>query len=203
MVTRTEAERDADRVTDAELVRASWDAPDRFGALYDRHVNALFGYACLRVGATAAEDVVADTFLAAFAQRRRYDLGRGSARAWLFGILSKKISDRGRGERVHYRALARIGEGRPSDELDQRIADQVSAQAMRGHLADALGRLGKADRHVLLLVAWGELSYDEVAQALGIPVGTVASRLNRARRKVRQTLAELESGNTRTGDRHG
>jgi RNA polymerase sigma-70 factor (ECF subfamily) len=62
--------------TDAEVIQASWQTPESFGALYDRHVGALYRYAYQRVGASAAEDVVADTFLVAFHQRHRYDLAR-------------------------------------------------------------------------------------------------------------------------------
>lgn len=174
--------------TDAEVIRASWQSPDWFGTLYDRYVGVLYGYACLRVGQGSAEDVVADTFLAAFAQRHGYDLTRGSARPWLFGILTNKIAERGRTEKIHYRAYARAWQNPVVDGIADRVADQVTAQAQRGRLAAALCRLNAADRHVLLLVAWGQLSYDEVAQALGIPPGTVASRLNRARRKVRAAL---------------
>lgn len=174
--------------TDAELIRASWHNPDCFGALYDRYAPMLYGYAALRIGPGPAEDVVADMFLAAFAQRQRYDLTRTSARPWLFGILTNKIAERGRTERIHYRAYARAWQSPVVDGIADRIDDQVTAQAERGRLAAALSRLKPADRHVLLLVAWGDLSYDEVAQALGIPVGTVASRMHRARRRVRMAL---------------
>jgi RNA polymerase sigma factor (sigma-70 family) len=173
---------------DAEIIQASWQSPDRFGALYDRYATVLYGYACLRVGRSHAEDVVADTFLAAFAQRKGYDLARSSARPWLFGILTNKIAERGRAEKIHYRAYARAWQSPVMDGIADRVADQVTAQAGRGRLARALSQLSAADRHVLLLVAWGQLSYDEVAQALRIPTGTVASRMNRARRKVRAAL---------------
>jgi RNA polymerase sigma-70 factor (ECF subfamily) len=178
--------------TDAEIIRASWDNPDRFGTLYDRYAAVLYGYAGLRVGRATAEDVVADTFLAAFAQRHGYDLSRGSARPWLFGILTNKIAERSRAEKIHYRAYARAWQNPVAEGVADRVADQVTAEAQRGRLAAALSRLSPADRHVLLLVAWGELSYDEVAQALGIPPGTVASRLNRARRKVRAALGDVD-----------
>ncbi|HEU4422395.1 MAG TPA: RNA polymerase sigma factor [Pilimelia sp.] len=174
--------------TDAQIIRASRQSPDRFGTLYDRYATVLYGYACLRVGRVQAEDVVADTFLAAFAQRHRYDLARASARPWLFGILTNKIAERRRAETTHYRAYARAWQSPVLEGIADRVADQVTAQARRGQLSAALSRLNPADRHVLLLVAWAQLSYDEVAQALGIPPGTVASRLNRARRKVRAAL---------------
>jgi RNA polymerase sigma factor (sigma-70 family) len=182
------AGRVVDAATDSEIIRASWQAPDRFGALYDRYVGILYGYASLRVGPNAAEDIVADTFLAAFAQRRTYDVARDTARPWLFGILTRKIAERSRTEKIHYRAYARAWKAPVIESLADRISDQVSAQALRGRLVAAIGRLGRADRHVLLLIAWGDLTYNEVAEALDIPVGTVASRLNRARRKLRKAL---------------
>lgn len=178
--------------TDAEIIQASWRSPDWFGTLYDRYATALFGYACLRVGRGPAEDAVADTFLAAFAQRHGYDLTRASARPWLFGILTNKLAAQGRAEKIRYRALARSWQNPVLEGIADRVADQVTAQAERGRLAAALSRLNAADRHVLLLVAWGQLTYDEVAQALGIRPGTVASRLNRARRKVRAALAATD-----------
>jgi RNA polymerase sigma factor (sigma-70 family) len=174
--------------TDAQIIQASRHSPDRFGTLYDRYATVLYGYACLRVGRGSAEDVVAETFLTAFAQRHGYDPARASARPWLFGILTNKIADRSRAEKIHYRAYARAWQSPIVDGLADRVADQVTAQAQRGRLAAALSRLNPADRHVLLLIAWGQLSYDEVAHALGIPPGTVASRLSRARRKVRAAL---------------
>jgi RNA polymerase sigma-70 factor, ECF subfamily len=172
-------------LTDAEIIEASWQVPERFGALHARHLAVLHRYAYQRVGA-AADDVVAETFLAAFEQRRRYDLERASARPWLFGILTNKIARWGRTEVAHYRAYARSTRD-TSDPMDG-LAERVSAQAMRGDLAAALCQLKPADRDVLLLVAWGQLSYEEAGQALGIPAGTVASRLNRARRKLRLAL---------------
>jgi RNA polymerase sigma-70 factor (ECF subfamily) len=132
--------------------------------------------------------LVAATFLAAFRARRRYDQARASARPWLFGILTKEIARRHRTEKARLRALERAWSDRPADGLADRVADGVTAQAARGQLAAALARLSPAERGVLLLIAWADLSYDETAQALGIPVGTVRSRLSRARRKVREAL---------------
>ncbi|HET8681133.1 MAG TPA: RNA polymerase sigma factor [Micromonosporaceae bacterium] len=189
MVVTVGAGRVDDR-TDAEVIEASWHTPDEFGALHDRHVGALYRYACQRVGPAAAEDGVADTFLAAFSQRGRFDLARVTARPWLFGILTHRIARWSRAERTHYQAYARAAQAPVAEALAERVAEQASAQALRGQLAQALCRLRRGDRDVLLLIAWGQLSYDEVADALGIPVGTVASRLNRARRKVREALSD-------------
>jgi len=187
----------AGEAMDSEIIRGSWQAPDRFGELYHRYATVLYGYACQRVGMAEAEDLVAETFLAAFAQRHRYDLKRSSAKPWLFGILTNKIARHSRSERIHYRGYARSWQAPVVDGVDERIVEQVTARAQRARLATALCRLSRADRSVLLLVAWGQLSYDEVAEAMSIPVGTVRSRLNRARRKVREAL---DDGTDYNGD---
>jgi RNA polymerase sigma factor (sigma-70 family) len=173
---------------DAAVIRESWRDAEHFAVLYDRYAAQLYRFAYRRVGSEAAEDVVADTFLAAFRARRRYDVARPDARPWLFGILTKEIARRRRSEEARYRALARVANQATVDGDADRVLAGVSARAARGALAAALSRLSPGDRDVLLLVAWGDLSYEEVAQALGIPVGTVRSRLNRARRKTQEAL---------------
>lgn len=174
--------------TDAAIIGESLAQPERFAILYDRYSVTLHRYAARRVGADAADDLVAATFLAAFGARVRYDLTRPDARPWLFGILTKEIARRHRTESARWRALARSAPDLPADGLADQVATNVSAQAQRGALARALARLAEADRTVLLLIAWGDLSYDETAQALGIPIGTVRSRLSRARVQVRASL---------------
>src|SRR6185437_5559633 len=182
---------------DALLIRASWDDPDRFAALYDRYAAQLYRYAYRRIGAAAAEDVVAEAFLAAFRRRHTYDLSRPDARPWLFGILTRELSHHERAERAHYRALARsAASATPADSPDEAIVDRVSAGATRNQLAAALAALPARDRDVLLLVAWGDFAYEDVARALDIPVGTVRSRLNRARRKVRDALGPTSTERT-------
>ncbi len=176
---------------DAAVIQASWDDADRFAALYDRHAAQLYRYAHRRVGPQTAEDVVADTFLAAFARRRSYDLGRADARPWLFGILTRALSRHRRTELTRYRVLCRTAPDAPVDAPDDAVAARVTAGAARAPLAAALAGLAARDRDVLLLVAWGGLSYEETADALGIPVGTVRSRLNRARRQVRAALGDV------------
>ena len=176
-------------LADSAAIRESLRQPERFAVLYDRYATALHRYAGRRVGDDAADDLVAATFLAAFQARRRYDLERASARPWLFGILTKEIARRQRTERARLRALARAWPDRPADGVADRVADDVTAREANGPLAAALARLSSAERGVLLLIAWADLDYGETAQALGIPVGTVRSRLNRARRKVREALS--------------
>ncbi|MEP7021805.1 MAG: RNA polymerase sigma factor [Pseudonocardiales bacterium] len=182
--------------TDARLIEASLHHPEKFSALYDRHAKVLYRFAFRRVGPDVADDVVADAFIAAFARRRHYDLDRANALPWLFGIITKEISRHHRTEKTRYRALARLPDERASDGHADRAAEQVSAEAMRGPLAAALAELSPGDRDVLLLTAWVGLGYGEVSQALGIPAGTVRSRLNRARRKVREALAHAKPPST-------
>ena len=180
--------REACALSDASLIERSRDDPEVFALLYDRYAAHVYRYVCRRLGVQAAEDVVADTFLAAFGRRQRYDLSRPDARPWLFGIATKEIARRRRAEQTHLRAVDRIPVDPGHAATAEQVAADVSTRAARGALAVALSLLSTGDRDVLLLVAWSDLTYEEVAQALGIPVGTVRSRLNRARRKVRESL---------------
>lgn len=178
----------ADRATDAAVVEASLDDPALFGVLYERYAAQLYRYAHRRLGAQTAEDLVAEVFAIAFSRRDRFDLSYQDARAWLFGILTKEVARHRRREMAHYRALERVGGVVADDSLADRVSADVTARAARARLSAALTTLSTGDRDVLLLIAWGELNYEEVANALGIPVGTVRSRLNRARQKVRAAL---------------
>jgi RNA polymerase sigma-70 factor (ECF subfamily) len=177
-------------VADAELIAAAQHDGDAFAALYDRHAGQLYQYAVRRVGREVAEDVVAETFLAAFRALDRYDPSRPDARAWLFAIMTKQLARYHRTERARYRALAKAALEPAVTEFAERVDGYVSAAAAGRGLAAAMARLAGRDRDVLLLVAWGALSYEEVAGVLSIPVGTVRSRLNRARRKMRDMLRD-------------
>jgi len=174
--------------TDAAIIERSWRDTAAFGLLYDRHAVALYRYAQRRLGPDIAQEVVAETFLAAFAGRARYDLNRPDARPWLYGILSREIAGYHRREMARLRALARYAPEPPAESPADLVASGVSAQAARQRLAAALAKLTAGERDVLLLYAWGDLSYDEIAHALDIPGGTVRSRLSRARRKTRDAL---------------
>ncbi len=180
------------RSDDSELIAESLRRPEAFAELFDRYSGLLYRYTSRRLGPESAEDLVGDTFAIAFAKRARYDLAYTDARPWLFGILTKLISRHHRREAARYRAWERSV---PPDAYVESPADQVAAgvtaQASRGELALALAALATGERDVLLLVAWGDFSYEEVARALDIPIGTVRSRLNRARRKVRAALGEV------------
>jgi len=174
---------------DAEIVARSLEQPELFARLYDRHAPDIHRYAARRLGEGAADDITSDTFLVAFRIRSRYDLARPNARPWLYGIAGNLIGRQRRSEVRALRALARTGQDPVAASWSESwVEDTDSRIAAQGPLAGALAALSAGDRHVLLLVAWADLGYQEVAEALGIPVGTVRSRLNRARRKVRTAL---------------
>jgi RNA polymerase sigma-70 factor, ECF subfamily len=179
-------------VTDAEIIERSRAEPERFAELFDRHAAHIHRYVARRLGRDVAGDLVAETFLAAFGKRHGYDPSRPDARPWLYGIATNLVGQHRRDEVRRYRLLLALPpepiEACPAD----RVAAHVSAQAVRRPLAEAVADLSAGDRDVLLLVAWEQFSYDEVAAALQIPVGTVRSRLNRARRQVRAALGDTD-----------
>jgi RNA polymerase sigma factor (sigma-70 family) len=168
--------------SDNEIVRRSWDQPAVFAEVYDRHAAAVYRYAARRAGIDAADDIMAETFLVSFERRKRFDETYESALPWLLGIATVLIRKHRGAERRFLRAVA--ASGPPTtvvDDHDDRLDASVTVRGM----ADEIRRMPARDRDALLLYAWGDLDYKGVALALGIPVGTVRSRLNRARRVLR------------------
>lgn len=173
---------------DGRLLEASVREPDRFTLIFDKYFPQVHGYVARRLGSDVADDLAAETFLIAFRQRDRFDRRSGVVRAWLYGIATNLIRRHRRDEVRAWRALAKLPLPLPVTGAEERIAAQVTAQGTRRELAAALAKVSAKDREVLLLVALGQLTYDEVAAALGIAYGTVCSRLSRARRIVRDSL---------------
>jgi RNA polymerase sigma factor (sigma-70 family) len=181
---------------DAATIEASWSDPERFAALFDRHAALIHRYIARRANPAIADDLVAETFLAAFRRRRRYDLSCRDARPWLYGIATNLIGQHRRDESRRLRIRGLIAPDRdPSGHADQ-VAANVTASGTKAELARALAGLPAAERDVLLLIAWEQLSYDETAAALQIPVGTVRSRLSRARARLREELARSDASAT-------
>lgn len=176
-----------DASDDAALIIRSLHAPEGFGELFDRHAPAIFRYIARRLGPDAADDLVAETFLTAFRKRGGYAAEHADARPWLYGIATRLIGRYRRDEVRFFRAIARTGVDPAAEPVADQVADRVAAQSASRELAAAVAALSQAQRDVLLLVASG-LSYQEVGLALGIPAGTVSSRLVRGRRKVRVAL---------------
>jgi RNA polymerase sigma-70 factor (ECF subfamily) len=170
----------ASRATDAECVAASLEDPACFGELFDRHHLAVFRYVRSRLG-DDADDAVGDTFIEAFRHRARFDPSHGtSALPWLLGIATNVIGRRREAERRWLRRspLTTGPEADATEDADARLDSlQLGPQ-----LAAALAGLRRRDRIALLLHVTGDLSIEQVAQALDVPPGTIKSRLHRARR---------------------
>ena len=176
--------------TDAEILARASGQPELFGIVFDRHFATIHRYLERRIGRDGADELSGDVFRIAFEQRARFRPLHESALPWLYGLATNLLLKRRRGELRYVRALRRLeGCWREDDAEFDDVDARLSAQAARTELLDALGRLPGRDRDVLVLVVWEELSYEEVAAALDIPQGTVRSRLNRARRALREPLA--------------
>jgi RNA polymerase sigma-70 factor (ECF subfamily) len=158
---------------------------EAFASTHDR----LFSYVARRLGPDTAEDIVGETFALACARWETYDPARGAVAAWLFGIAVNLLRRQRRDERRQWRAYARTGVD-PLASHDPDIDERIDAASAARDLAAALVEMKSRDREALLLYAWAELSYEEIAAALGIPIGTVRSRLSRARRILRAHLEE-------------
>jgi RNA polymerase sigma-70 factor (ECF subfamily) len=177
-----------ERVTDAELVARYRRDPASFTDVHDRYFHDIYRYVAGRLDTQIAEDITAETFLLAFDRREQFDPERGGLRPWLFGFATNLVARHRRKEARHYKALTRLGPDPVAESHENRVVTSVAAQRMQPRLAKALAALSSGERDVLLLVALGELSYDEVAQALGISIGTVGSRLSRARGKIHSII---------------
>jgi RNA polymerase sigma-70 factor (ECF subfamily) len=185
-------------VDDSEVIAWSLRDPNAFAELFHRHSGEIGRYVTRRIGPGAAEDIVAETFLVAFRRRLSYDGSRRDSRPWLYGIATNVIRRHRRDEVRALRALARTGDDPVlAESFADQVAGQVAASEISRALAPALARLDAGQRDVLLLVAWADLTLDQVAEVLGIPRGTARSRLNRARTKIRAALTSLDKENDR------
>lgn len=176
-------------ISDEDLLTESLATPERFATIFDRYIQVVHGYLSRRVG-VLADDLASETFLLAFRGRTSYVPDRAPVRAWLFGIATNLVRRHARDEERRYRAFGRAaGRFEATTELGE-VAGRVDAHALRSELAEALAALPGEERDVLLLWTYPQLSYAEISVALDIPVGTVRSRLHRARGKVRDRLSD-------------
>ena len=178
------------RVSDEALAARVRCDPEVFTEVYDRYFRAIYLYVAARLGAGPAEDIAAETFAVALGQRHRFDPARGGLRPWLFGIATNLVARYRRAEARHYRALARAQDVPSAGSPEDRVVAKVAARRLLPQLLAALAALSQGERDVVLLVAVGQLSHAEVAQALGISAGTVGSRLSRARKRLHQAISQ-------------
>lgn len=173
-------------LSDVHWLARSLKEPTAFELIFDRHFDAIYGYLHRRVGHDLAEELAAETFTLAF-ERRSSCRASGSVLPWLYGIATNLASQRWRGERRRLRAYGRSGvDGWVAD--DDEVVARVDGSALRARLACALAEMRPRERDALLLYALADLSYEEIALALEVPIGTVGTWLHRAREIARREL---------------
>lgn len=173
--------------SDAELwTRSRAGDRDAFGALFERHAKVVYNYCFRRIGSWAtAEDLLSIVFIEAW-RRRDQDLPPDKILPWLYGIATNVVRNQRRSERRYAAALNRVPAVEPEPDFagmsDERVDDEWQAQGA----LNVLRKLPRREQDVFVLCAWMELSYEDAAVALRVPVGTVRSRLSRARTRLRE-----------------
>lgn len=180
-----------DTESDSSVIRRSLTDPRAFETIFDRHFDAVHRFAVGRVGVQEAADVAAETFARAFGRRHRFRQDRPSALPWLFGIAVNVSRERirrvDRGTRATSRAAASAD--RVTEPFETALAERIDAERMRPELLAGLRSLRDDEYALLMLASETDLTYGQMAEMLGIPIGTVRSRLSRARGRLK-TLVE-------------
>jgi RNA polymerase sigma-70 factor (ECF subfamily) len=167
-------------VEDADLIGRSLHGDgEAFEALFHRHYPEIHRFLRARVGSDAADDLAAETFTTAFRRRGDYDLCHREARPWLYGIAVNLLRAHRRAEQRWLRGRAHLAGADPAG----------SEPGISSATAEALLALTLDERNLILLFAWVDLSYEQLSAVLDVPVGTIRSRLNRTRGKLRRHLA--------------
>ncbi|MEU6380090.1 RNA polymerase sigma factor [Streptomyces sp. NPDC046909] len=176
---------------------------DAFGDLFDAYARSVYNHAYRLTGEwSTAEDVVSLTFLDAWRLRERLDEEGGSLRPWLLGIATNVTRNTRRAARRHAAAVARLPRGEAVRDFADEVAGRLDDAAQLDVVRTALAKLRRAEREVLALCVWSGLGYEAAAEALGVPVGTVRSRLSRARTKLAkymelsQTVGQMRDDRT-------
>jgi RNA polymerase sigma factor (sigma-70 family) len=173
---------------DAELWNLSAQDPEAFGEIFRRHARSVFAICYWRTGdASMAEDVTSVVFLEAWRRRDLVVLEQRSALPWLLGVANHTSRNATRSLRRYNQALRRLDGHRdlPSDDA---VIDRLDAEISLGLVNEFSRDLSEQEREIVLLVFWSGLSYEATAVALGVPVGTVRSRVSRTRRKLQLRL---------------
>ncbi|GAA3949510.1 hypothetical protein GCM10023085_35060 [Actinomadura viridis] len=181
---------------DGRLIERSLREPERFAVLFDRYADRVHRYLVRRVGPAEADDLVSGTFLTAFEQRGGFDTARAGCGAlpWLLGIATNLVRGHRRAEARRWKALARTRPDEAETSPAERVVARLDATEAARPLTAALKAMPPGDRDCLLLFAWADLTYTEIAAALDIPVGTVRSRIHRARGRLRAHLRLPDGG---------
>lgn len=174
-------------------LRARAGDADAFGWLFERHAKLIYNYCFRRVGDWAtAEDLVSIVFLEAWRRRDKLLLP-DKALPWLYGIATNVVRNHRRSQRRYAAALRRMPESLPEpDFAADAVARLDDERLMKSMLAD-VSKLPRRERDVFVLCAGLDLSYEDAALALGIPLGTVRSRLSRARQRMRELKSDFRT----------
>ncbi len=163
--------------------------PDAFGLLFDTYAHAVYNLGFrLTADWSAAEEVVSLTFLEAWRLRGRVDPGGEPLRPWLLGIAVNVSRNQARASRRYRAALSRLPTAAPEPDFADELAGRLDDAARLREVGKTLGALRGSEREVIMLCVWSGLDYATAARALGVPVGTVRSRLSRARRKLTRLM---------------
>ena len=178
--------------TDAALFAQSIGDPEAFSLIVERHGTTVFRYLASRVDRSTSEDLLADVFAAAFQARGRYDTHYDNALPWLLGIATNVIRHHQRAEVRRASMVKRVTQLYGNSNQTSEGVDAVATIAEKHDdmhcMRQALAALSESQRQILVLSAGLGLSYEDVARSLGIRIGTVRSRVSRARRRLRELL---------------
>lgn len=177
-------------MNDSQIIELSVNEPEMFGVIFDRHFEAIAGFCVRRIGVARGEDIAGDVFRWAFENRRRFDIGHCDARPWLFGIANNFVREALRSSGRQGLAYDRWLTSEPLDRADlaSQVASAVDAQHEFSVVAAALEMQPVEEVETLLLFAWEQLTYSQVVESLGIPIGTVRSRIHRPRHHLQEAL---------------
>jgi len=174
----------ADADDDATLIARSLHAPECFGALFDRHAPAISRYIARRLGPDAADDLVAETFLVAFARRGRYDAARADARPWLYGIARYKFLDYLRRTRSSMHDI-------PIDEATDLVShDDVEGVESSYDVDRLLERLSPKMQGAIRYVKLEGLSVNEAAARSGMSPSAVKVSVHRGLKALARLIAK-------------
>lgn len=175
-------------LSDAAAIQSSVSDPAAFATIFDRHAGTIYRFLARRVEPAEADGLLGDVFRIAFERRGSFDQERSSARPWLYGIATNVVARHRRSEHRRLRAMARLASRpvlEPHDLVGDRVSEALDADEAWTRLVEIIDDLPAEERDALLLYAWEDLSYNDIAAAMDVPVGTIRSRLNRARRRLR------------------
>jgi RNA polymerase sigma factor (sigma-70 family) len=160
-----------------------------FAELFERHASTIYNYCFRRIGSwTTAEDLVSIVFLEAW-RRRDTQLAPDKVLPWLYGVATNVIRNRRRSERRFAAAIRRLPRPSETPDFAGDVADRLDDQQRMRTVLALLATLSASEQDVIALCVWSGLSYEEAAAALAIPVGTVRSRLSRARLRLQELTA--------------